>query len=60
MAVKEFKKEFISVCKNSKRKHKKQHTHPKENKVIKLKRMSDGEQFEVSLDHIEEIVNVIR
>ncbi|MTL31297.1 hypothetical protein GMC59_06580 [Turicibacter sanguinis] len=37
MAVKEFKKEFISVCKNSKRKHKKQHTHPKENKVIKLK-----------------------
>ena len=31
-----------------------------QNKVIKLKRMSDGEQFEVSLDHIEEIVNVIR
>ena len=31
-----------------------------QNKVIKLKRMSDGEQFEVSLDHIEEIVNVIK
>lgn len=31
-----------------------------QNKVIKLKRMSDGEQFEVSLDHIEEIVNAIK
>ena len=31
-----------------------------QNKTIKLKRMSDGEQFEVSLENIEEIINVIR
>lgn len=31
-----------------------------QSKVIKLKRMSDGEQFEVSLDHIEEIVKIIK
>lgn len=31
-----------------------------QNKVLKLKRMSDGEQFEVSLDNIDEISNVIK
>ncbi len=31
-----------------------------QNKSIKLKRMSDGEQFEVSLDNIEEIANAIK
>ena len=31
-----------------------------QNKVIKLKRMSDGEQFEVSLEHIEEIAKIIK
>ncbi len=31
-----------------------------QNKTLKLKRMSDGEQFEVSLDNIEEIAKVIK
>ena len=31
-----------------------------ENNIVKLKRMSDGEIFEVSLDNIEEIANAIR
>lgn len=31
-----------------------------QNKVLKLKRMRDGEQFEVSLDNIDEISNVIK
>ena len=31
-----------------------------QNKSIKLKRMSDGEQFEVSLDNIQEIANAIK
>lgn len=31
-----------------------------QNKVLKLKRMSDGEQFEVSLDNIHEITKVIK
>ena len=31
-----------------------------QNKNLKLKRMSDGEQFEVSLDNIEEIAKVIK
>ena len=31
-----------------------------QNKTIRLKRMSDGEQFEVSLDNIEEIANVLK
>ena len=31
-----------------------------QNKVLKLNRMSDGEQFEVSLDNIDEISNVIK
>jgi histidyl-tRNA synthetase len=31
-----------------------------QNKVLKLKRMSDGEQFEVSLDNIDEISKVIK
>ena len=30
------------------------------NKLIKLKRMSDGEIVEVSLDNIEEIANAIK
>lgn len=31
-----------------------------QNKTLKLKRMSDGEQFEVSLNNIDEIVKVIK
>ena len=31
-----------------------------QNKLIKLKRMSDGEQFEVSLDNIQEIAKAIK
>lgn len=31
-----------------------------QNKTIKLKRMSDGEQFEVDLDNIEEIAKVLK
>lgn len=31
-----------------------------QNKVLKLKRMSDGEQFEVGLDNIDEITKVIK
>ena len=31
-----------------------------QNKTLKLKRMSDGEQFEVSLDNIDEIAKVIK
>ncbi len=31
-----------------------------QNKSIKLKRMSDGEVFEVSLDNIQEIANAIK
>ena len=31
-----------------------------ENKVIKLKRMADGEIFEVSLDNIDDIVKAIK
>ena len=31
-----------------------------QNKTLKLKRMSDGEQFEVSLDNINEIAKVIK
>ena len=31
-----------------------------QNKTIRLKRMSDGEQFEVSLENIEEIANVLK
>ncbi|MGL5380709.1 histidine--tRNA ligase [Clostridium sp.] len=31
-----------------------------QNKSIRLKRMSDGEQFEVNLDNIEEIANVLK
>ena len=31
-----------------------------QNKSIKLKRMSDGEVFEVSLENIQEIVNTIK
>ena len=31
-----------------------------QNKSIKLKRMSDGEVFEVSLENIQEIVNAIK
>lgn len=31
-----------------------------QNKTLKLKRMSDGEQFEVSLDNIEEIAKLVK
>ena len=31
-----------------------------QNRSIKLKRMSDGEQFEVSLDNIQEIAKAIK
>jgi len=30
-----------------------------QNNVLKLKRMSDGEQFEVNLNNIDEIVSVL-
>ena len=31
-----------------------------QNNTLKLKRMSDGEQFEVSLDNIEEIAKLVK
>jgi histidyl-tRNA synthetase len=31
-----------------------------ESRIAKIKRMSDGEQFEINLDNLEEIINIVR